>query len=139
MNKRLGNLLMKGKQRMSKTRSLKKLIKSDLKKVCENVTYNLANTPEMFPHIVFGLIATTMVDFNRDTYMVIIDVWDDDNSTEELDNMVDNIQSMFNNFNQPDSDILPTFFIEGIRDISDTNKTIKRKQLTIECQLYEKE
>ncbi len=124
---------------MSKTRALKKIIMTDLKKVCPNVSYQIANTTNLFPHIVFNLLSTTMVDFNRDTYMIEIDVWDDKSSTEVIDNMVDDIQALFNNFNQPNNDILPTFFIEGIRDISDADKTIKRKQLTIECQLYEKE
>lgn len=117
------------------TNELRKLIKSMLESVCDKVYYMRADEDNIYPHIVFTLKRVNLDDFYMKSYTAEIELWDKD--VIHIENMCDEVERIFNNNNNPQSTILPTFFIESRELIIDEDKTIQHRLIKVECQNYE--
>ncbi len=115
---------------------LRGLIQSKLKTICDNVYYYLADEHRMYPHIVFNLSRSMKYDFARDDVTLDVDIYTKDE--ENAQDLADSVESMFNNLNDPQSTLLPTFFVERITSVADADKDIRHKSIEITIQNYER-
>ena len=90
---------------------LRELIQSKLLTVCNNVYYFLADERRLYPHIVFNLARSMKYD---------------------------SVEKLFNNLNDPQTKLLPTFFVERITNVVDADKSIRHKSVEITVQNYER-
>lgn len=122
---------------MSRSNSLRKLINEQLKTMCDNVYYRIADSDNIYPHIVFDLRNINTGDIHRYDYTLQIDIWDRGNSMNAIE-MADTVQSLFRAENLPQTDILPTFYTEMVKDVEDPDKDLKHIQIDVVVQMYEK-
>lgn len=115
---------------------LRELIKTKLSTLCNNVYYFLADENAMFPHLVFNLARQTKYDFARDDVTLDVEVFT--KSEAEAQNLADAIETMFNNLNDPQEELLPTFFVERITQVAESDKDIRHKSIEITIQNYER-
>lgn len=123
---------------MSRSNSLRRLIMTNLKTVCNDVYYKRADDDKIYPHVVFNLMRANTGDLSRKDFIVAVDIWDKDNQ-ERNEEHADAVEDAFSNKNMPQEDILPTFFTESRRNVEDEDKSINHIQVEISVQLYEKE
>lgn len=115
---------------------LRELIKGKLITLCDNVYYYLADEKKMYPHIVFNLSRSMKYDFARDDVTLDVDIYTKDEVAAQ--NLADAVETMFNNLNDPQNQLLPTFFVERISSVADADKDIRHKSVEITIQNYER-
>ena len=115
---------------------LRELIQSKLLTVCDNVYYFLADDRRLYPHIVFNLSRSMKYDFARDDVTLDVDIFT--KSEADAQDLADDVEEMFNNLNDPQSTLLPTFFVERITSVADADKSIRHKSVEITVQNYER-
>lgn len=115
---------------------LRELIHTKLSTLCTNVYYFLADENAMYPHIVFNLTRQSKYDFARDDVTLDVEIFD--KSEENAQTLADSVEAMFNNLNDPQTGLLPTFFVERITQVAESNKDIRHKSIEITIQNYER-
>jgi hypothetical protein len=115
---------------------LRELIQGKLLTLCDNVYYFLADERRMYPHIVFNLSRSTKYDFARDDVTLDVDIFA--KSEADAQDLADAVETMFNNLNDPQSKLLPTFFVERITNVVDADKDIRHKSVEVTVQNYER-
>jgi len=120
---------------MSKTNSLRKIIQSNIDSVV-SCYYRMADPGALYPHAVYDFENIDLGDINRDDLILIVDLWDRGNNTSRIDEMADQIETMFNAANLPNEEVLPTFYRISRKPIDDEDKTIMRRQLKFQIQNY---
>lgn len=127
---------------MSKTNELRALIVSELNSISGNngVYYQIANENSIFPHIVFDFdsVNTLADDRCRENYKLIIDVWDRCTSASLVNDIADNVEGILHDVNLPQTNILPTIYLDSRRNLRDEDKLIRHIQLTFSIQIYER-
>lgn len=121
-----------------KTNELRQLIQTKLKTCCENVFCEQATSDALYPHCVFEFTSIDLGDLSRDDLILTVDVWDKNKSLVGIENLCDAIESMFNNANLPQANILPTFFRISRTIVRDDDKSIKHRVLKFQIQNYER-
>ena len=119
-----------------KTNDLKKLIQTKLKTLATDVYYEIAADSAMYPHIVFTFSTIDLGDLSRQDYILNVDVWDKGNSTTAIDLLCDNIESLLQGENLPQTRILPTFYLMDRKTIIDEDKKIKHRLIRFQIQNY---
>jgi len=123
---------------LSKTYDLRKLIKTQLDTV-EGATYHRrASADEDFPYKVYTLESVECPDSSRDLYDLCVDIWGDSSDAQDLDDLGDEIEALFNSVNLPQTNILPTFFRSSRYYVEDPDKDLLHLQLHFDVQLYER-
>ena len=122
---------------MSKTATLRKLIREQLQTVQGQTYHNEASEKAAYPYKTFTLKSVSFTDA-RDDFDICVDIWNrgDWKVAEEI---ADQIEKLFQNANIPQSTILPTFFRENRYNLEDPDKTLQHIQLRFSVQLYELE
>ena len=115
---------------------LRKLIKSRLLSVCDKVYYRIAEDKNLYPHITFEIRQIRKIDEPKDEATIDIEIWTKSEST--ANDMMDTVESIFNCRNDPQEDLLPTFFVEKITPVHDEDKSIVHKHVELSAQLYER-
>lgn len=111
------------------------LIKTHLETKYERVYHEQAPINAIFPYIVFE-VTTGFKNGERDDLTLIIDIWDRNQSSMEIEDLTDKIDNLFHNENLPTNEVLPTFFRENRLKVEDPDKTLKRRQLRYSVQTY---
>jgi len=122
------------------TNDLRKAIKSKLNAIVTPIVYyRIADKDSMFPHIVFSLESSSMMDTdnNRYDYTLIIDIFDK-NKQNNVEEITDTIIKNLNNLNLPKTTILPTIYLDSRRSLIDEDKDINHNQITFVVQMYER-
>lgn len=123
---------------MSRTNDLRSLIETKLLTIASNVYYEIAIEETAFPYVVFTLDKINLGDLNRGDYTLDIDVWDKSSSAYAIEQICDQIEDMFNNLNSPQSNVLPTFYIDSRNVVRDADKTLKHRNIKVIIQNYER-
>lgn len=123
---------------MSRTNELRKLIKSQLKTLYDEVYYLQANENAMYPHCVFLLESINTGDLSRSDFLLKIDLWDKSSSSYNIEESADKVEDLLKTKNLPQTGILPTIFTESRKTVVDDDKKIKHIQLDLTIQLYER-
>lgn len=122
---------------MGKTADLRKLIKLQLT-ATDGLTYAVhARENSPFPYKTFSLSRVDLGDLHRNDYTLDVDIFDKAPDSKTVDDIADEIESLFNAANLPQSTILPTFFKDSRFPIEEADKDIQHIRLTFLVQLYE--
>ena len=121
---------------MSKTASLRKVIKAQLDTIRGGTYYRRTDTDNAYPYKTFTLSRVNLGDSARDDFNLTVDVWDLSPDSKTVDEIADNIEDLFNVNNLPQADILPTFFRDSRYPVDDPDKDIQHVQLNFLVQLY---
>lgn len=122
---------------MSKTVTLRRLIRTQLQTVAGETYHKSAPPNAAYPNKVYTLKSVSFTDA-RDDFDLCIDIWHrgDVKVAEEL---ADQIERLLNNANLPQETIFPTFFRESRYTVEDPDKELIHLQLRFIVQLYEEE
>lgn len=121
---------------MSKTASLRKVVKAQLDTIRGGTYYRRTDTDKAYPYKTFTLSRVNLGDSARDDFNLTVDVWDLSPDSKTVDEIADNIEDLFNVNNLPQADILPTFFRDSRYPVDDPEKDIQHVQLNFLVQLY---
>lgn len=124
---------------MSKTKDLRKVIQGYLLTVCDNVFYETEPASKMYPHIVWNIRRIDLGDLHRDDLILDVDLWDRSSDSQNIDDLADSVEALFNNNNDPQETILPTFFRIDRKNVLDNDKMIKHRVLSFQIQNYVRE
>lgn len=113
---------------------LLKLIRDTLKGLHPNVYHENAPKDSKYPYIVFNVDDGFKT--HRDDYILIVDIWDRNESSMDIEELTDKIDQYLHGKNLPNEYVLPTFFREQRLKIEDPDKTLKRRQLRFDIQTY---
>ena len=120
---------------MAKTKALRKIIQSRINPIVKSY-YRKADKGALYPHAVYDFENIDLGDLFRDDLILVVDIWDKDNDTTEIEELADQIEAAFNAVNLPNEEVLPTFYRAGRKPIDDEDKMINRRQLKFQIQNY---
>lgn len=123
---------------MSKTLELRKVIKGLLEEFVGNVYYEEASSKAQFPYIVYDFQNIGLDSFPRSDYLLIVDIWDRNQYSDNVEELADSIEKKLGIANLPNDKILPTFYVNNRRSLRDEDKTLKRRQVEFTVQVYER-
>ncbi len=113
---------------MTKTKELRKIVKSLLDKTTGQTYYQDAVDDAAYPYKVFWFDMRVRTS-KRDDLTLIIDTWG--LSTSEVEGIADDIETILDDTNSPDGNSYPTFYLEPRSTIPDENKDIKRERIRV--------
>ena len=122
---------------MSKTVALRKLIYEKLQTVPGASYHRQAPKDAAFPYKTFTLASVAFPNSLRDDFELEVDVWDRANDWKAVEEIADQIETLFNDANLPQANIFPTFFRDNRYSLDDPDKTLQHIQLRFLVQLYE--
>ena len=120
----------------TKTNALKKLIQTKLKTLTTDVYFETAVDNALYPHIVFSFRSIDLGDLSRQDYMLDVDVWDKGKSTTAVDALCDQVETLLQAQNLPQTTILPTFYLVDRKSLLDEDKQIKHRLVRFQIQNY---
>lgn len=121
-----------------RTNDLKLLVQSKLKTVAANVYHEIANEKALYPHIVFEFRRIDLNDLWRQDYILEVDIWDKQDSSQRVDNLADQVENLLQAENLPQTNVLPTFYLINRQNIPDEDKEIKHRRVQFQIQNYER-
>lgn len=122
---------------MSKTLALRGLIREQLQTV-QGATYHIdADKDATYPYKTYKLESINFPDSTRDDFDLVVDIWDRSTDQKTVEEIADQIESLFNVSNIPRPPIFTTFFRDGRNNVADPDKTLQHLQLHFIVQLYE--
>mgnify|MGYP003295328876 CR=1 FL=1 len=124
---------------MSKTTTLRKLIREKLQTVPGESFHRTAPKDAAYPYKTFTLASVAFPDSLRDDFELEVDLWDRANDWKNIEEIADQIEALFNDNNLPQPPIYPTFFRENRYSLDDPDKNLQHIQLRFQVQLYEEE
>lgn len=122
---------------MSKTLYLRGLIANQLRAVQGGTYHKKATDTAEYPYKVYTLRGINFPDSTRSDYDLTVDIWDRSPDTKAVEEIADQIETLFNAANIPSRPIYPTFFRDGRNTIDDPDKELQHLQLRFIVQLYE--
>lgn len=123
---------------MSKTKTLRKLVKHHLESVPGGTYHRAAPKDAAYPYKTFSLSGVVFTDA-RDDLELEIDVWDRTHDPKTAEDIADQIEALFGAANIPAPPIYPTFFRENRFVLDDPDKDLQHIQLRFLVQLYAEE
>lgn len=114
-------------------KNLKRELKSILLPISE-ISFNLMPKDKIFPHIVGDL---TVAQYKEGLYTFVfdIDVWDRNETTENVDNLTEKIIESLDRLKHISSDFLFTCYLTNIINVQSEDRTLKRNTIKFEIQL----
>ena len=122
---------------VKRTNQLKKLIQTKVKTLTTDVYFEVAKDNALYPHIVFDFSQVNLGDLSREDFRLDVHVWDKGTSTTAIDDLCDSVEDLFDALNDPQTDILPTFYKELRTTIEDEDKKIRHRVIRFQVQNYE--
>lgn len=121
-----------------RTNDLKYLVQSKLETLTANVYHEIANEKNLYPHIVFDFRRIDLGDLWRQDYILEVDIWDKQDSSQRVDNLADQVENLLQAENLPQTNVLPTFYLINRQNIPDEDKEIKHRRVQFQIQNYER-
>jgi hypothetical protein len=89
-----------------------------------------------YPYITFYL-QTSFEDYQRERFVLEVNVWDNQDDTTRLEQMVTDIDALLHRMKHYEKDVLQTsIYRESRQMIPDPDPTIRRRRLVYECKTY---
>lgn len=123
---------------MSKTKTLRKLVKTQLRTVPGGTYHLRAPKDASYPYKTFTLTSATFTDA-RDDLELEVDIWDRNLDPKTAEDIADQVEALFDGANLPEPPIYPTFFRENRYTLDDPDKNLQHIQLRFIVQLYKEE
>lgn len=124
---------------MGKTSALRKLVRDKLKTVPGETYHKKASKNAAYPYKVFRLDNVAFPNPDRDDMELEIDLWNRGEDPKPLEDIADQIETLFNGAIYPAPPIYPAFFRENRYDLDDPDKNLQHIQLRFLVQLHETE
>lgn len=124
---------------MSKTTLLRGLIREQLQTVPGETYHRRATADAVYPYKTYLLGSINFPDSTRDDFDLTIDIWDRSTDQKMVEEIADQIETLFNVANIPKPPIYSTFFRDGRSNLEDPDKNLQHIQLHFIVQLYEEE
>ena len=124
---------------MSKTTLLRGLIREQLQTVPGETYHRRATADAVYPYKTYLLGSINFPDSTRDDFDLTIDIWDRSTDQKMVEEIADQIETLFNVANIPKPPIYSTFFRDGRSNLEDPDKNLHHIQLHFIVQLYEEE
>jgi len=124
---------------MGKTSALRKLVRDKLKTVSGETYHKKASKNAAYPYKVFRLDNVAFPNPDRDDMELEIDLWNRGEDPKPLEDIADQIETLFNGAIYPAPPIYPAFFRENRYDLDDPDKDLQHIQLRFLVQLHETE
>lgn len=124
---------------MSKTKLLRKLVKEKLQTVPGETYHKKASKDATYPYKVFTLTSAAFPNIDRDDTELEVDLWNRGEDPKPLEDIADEVESLFNGTVYPAPPIYPAFFRENRYDLEDPDKDLQHIQLRFLVQLHETE
>ena len=123
-----------------RTNDLKKLVQTKLKTINKKVGvyHEIADDKAIYPHLVFSFRRIDLSDLSRQDYVLQVDVWDRNNSTQTVDDLADSVENLLQAENLPQDHILPTFYLIDRKSVEDEDKMIRHRIIQFQIQNYER-
>jgi hypothetical protein len=121
-----------------RTNDLKYLVQSKLETLTANVYHEIANEKKLYPHIVFEFRRIDLNDLWRQDYILEVDIWDKQDSSQRVDNLADQVENLLQAENLPQTNVLPTFYLIDRQNIPDEHKEIKHRRVQFQIPNYER-
>ena len=122
---------------MSKTTTLRKLVREKLQTVPGESYHRTAPKDAAYPYKTFSLSSVSFPDSLRDDFELEVDIWGRANDWKAVEEIADQVEVLFNDANLPQPTIYPTFFRDNRYNLDDPDKTLQHIQLRFLVQLYE--
>lgn len=122
---------------MSKTADLRKLITAQLNTLDGETYYRIASDSASYPYKTFVLSRVSLEDLSRDDFELCIDLWDKGPNMKAIEEIADQIETLFSAANMPNETILPTFFRENRYPVDEQDKDLQHIQMNVLIQMYE--
>lgn len=116
---------------------LLELILQTLKSKHDRVYHEVAPDITEYPYIVFNV--SDGFKSHRDDLTLIIDIWDRNSSSFEIEDLTDTIDSLLDEANIYNEFVLTTFYRQTRMKVEDPDIKLKRRQLRFNIQTYFKE
>lgn len=124
---------------MAKTKILRKLITEKLQTVAGGTFHKRAPKDAAYPYKTFTLTSVAFPNTDRDDLDLEVDLWSRVEDPKILEDIADQIETMFNGQIYPEPPIYPAFYREARYDLDDPDKTLQHIQLRFLVQLHETE
>ena len=100
------------------------------------ISYRVADHEDLFPHLVVDFTTISPTDMGREDYLMDIHIWTKD--TFQAFEIMDAVRNLFQFYNAPDENILPTFYELSGGQLEDPDKKLCHLVLRAQVQVYEK-
>ncbi|MDD3122641.1 MAG: hypothetical protein PHC62_03875 [Candidatus Izemoplasmatales bacterium] len=107
-----------------------------LKKTDIDVYDSEAPSNAGYPYIIYDFRKINLGVYSRNDFVLDVDVWDENINYLRVNRIADKIQCLLNDLNNPDEEVLATYYIEDREKVADENKKIKRIKLVFSVQSY---
>lgn len=121
---------------MTKTTALRGLVTRILRQLPGEVYHRIAPDTAVYPYMVYTLERVDLGDLSRDDYDLCVDIWDRGTDPKAVEEIADQLGDLLNAANDPQDEILPTFFRESSYPVEDPDKQLIHQQLHFQVQLY---
>lgn len=108
-----------------------------LKTVLNRVYYERIKEPDkvIYPYATFSLASSTDQN-NRITFILEVDIWDDDQDTSNLETLTWETKKAIDHYVFNDLDISYHAYVLNILNIPETDENLRRRQLRFEFKTY---
>ncbi|HSQ88097.1 tail completion protein gp17 [Romboutsia sp.] len=113
---------------------LLELILQTLKTKHPRVYHEDAPSNAEYPYIVFNV--NDGFKTHRDDLVLIIDIWDRNDSSIVIEDLTDTIDKLLDESNLPNEFVLPTFYRQQRFKVEEPDKKLKHRQLRFNIQTY---
>lgn len=100
----------------------------------KDIGYRVASDQKMYPHIVWFIDNVAPTDMGRHDYTITFHVWGRQES--DVFDIMDGIVELLAFDNDPNEEILPTFYDVSRGTIDDPDKTLVHGVVRCSCQVY---
>ena len=101
----------------------------------KDIGYRLASDQKLYPHVVWEITTMTPADMGRSDMLIDFDVWGKNEA--DVFRIMDALRDVFLFRNDPQDQILPTFYEMSSGTIDDPDKTLVHGVVRFQCQVYE--
>ncbi len=120
---------------MSKTLRIRTAITSLLKSVHPRVYFEDAKDSAQFPYVIFEYWTNSSE--NKEIGMLEVNVWDSGTDTSQIEMLADRVQEALDRYKYHDDYVFMSIYKAQRSSVRDENKSIKRRRLTFEIQIFE--
>lgn len=122
---------------MSKTADLRKLITAQLNTLTGATYYVNAKSTATYPYKVFSFRSVNL-GTSRDDIIMQVDIWDKSTDQKTIETIADNMETLFDGVNLPQSTILPTIWRDTRYPVPEDDKSLQHIEMTFYIQNYTK-
>lgn len=113
---------------------LRSFLENLLSSLDSNVFYEDASKDAKYPYLVYNL-EDSFDDGSIESFPLIIDGWDNNNDTTNLENLMSKVDNSLHRLTGGDEELFFIFYRSSRRTVRDPDKRLKRRQIEFEVKV----